>query len=75
MVGRGCVGWVREVEEEEAGGGWGEEGGDVGRGELVDAFEIPTIVLELRRIETYSIAHIIFESEGIGMVVVGETHI
>jgi len=47
----------------------------VGRGELVDAFEIPTIVLELRRIETYSIANVIFESEGIGMVGVGETHI
>ncbi len=47
----------------------------MGRGELVDAFEIPTIVLELRRIETYSIANMIFESEGIGMVGVGETHI
>lgn len=30
-----------EVEQHEADGGWGEEGGDVGGGELVGAFEIP----------------------------------
>lgn len=30
-----------ELEEEEAGGGWGEEGGDVGGGEGVDALEVP----------------------------------
>ncbi len=29
------------MEEEEAGGGWGYEGGDVGGGELVGAFEVP----------------------------------
>lgn len=41
LRGRGCVGRVGEVEEHEAGGGWSYEGGDVGGGELVDAFEIP----------------------------------
>lgn len=39
--GGGRVGRVGEVEEHEAGGGWGYEGGDVRGGELVDAFEIP----------------------------------
>lgn len=74
-MGRRCVGWVREVEEEEAGGGWSEEGRDVGGGELVDAFEIPRIVLEQRRTENLFNGHLVFESEGIGMVVVGETYI
>ncbi len=41
-MGEGCgVGWVGEVEEQEACAGWGEEGGDVGGGELVYSFEIP----------------------------------
>ena len=30
-----------QVEEHEACGGGGEEGGDVGGGKMVDAFEIP----------------------------------
>lgn len=29
------------MQEHEAGAGWGEEGGDVGGGELVGSFEIP----------------------------------
>lgn len=43
----GCVGRVGEVEEHEAGGGRGYEGGDVGRGELVDAFEIPDTIISI----------------------------
>ena len=32
---------MREVEEHKSCGGGGQEGGNVGGGELVDAFEIP----------------------------------
>lgn len=33
------------MEEHEAGGGWSYESGDVGGGELVDAFEIPDSII------------------------------
>lgn len=35
------------MEEHEAGGGWGYEGGDVGRGKLVDALEIPDTIISI----------------------------
>lgn len=74
-MGRGCVGWVREVEEEEAGGGWGKEGGDVGGGELVDAFEIPTALVRIRMIfETCPTSRFDLRERGHGRVV-GGTHI
>jgi hypothetical protein len=37
------------VEEEEAGGGWSEEAGYVGRGELVYSFQVPVSSISLYR--------------------------
>ena len=51
LRGGGCVGRMGEVEEHEACRSWSYEGGDVGGGELVDAFEIPNFIISNPNIE------------------------